>query len=96
MSKQELDVNKKPNLIANNLQSHMSEASASGGYLNKIIPFGAQFFKEPHVDSPGPVEHWSWIPKTKLNLSDEEASSWPGTTGTGPTASEDERYSENQ
>jgi hypothetical protein len=62
----------------------------------KVTPFGAQYFTESRVDSPGPVRTWSWQPANNLVLDAEESASWPGTTGTGPTAKEDERYAENQ
>ena len=66
------------------------------GYSAKVIPFGAQYFVKSRIDSPGPLERWSWKPKYKFTLTTEESASWPGTTGTGPTAREDERYGETQ
>jgi len=60
------------------------------------LPFGAQYFVDSKIDSPGPVKKWNWKPKNKIIITQEEASSWPGTTGTGPDAKGDEIYSENQ
>ncbi|NQV14999.1 hypothetical protein HQ531_06020 [bacterium] len=63
---------------------------------NKTVPFGANYFVKPNVDKPGPVWRWNWIPEKVIMLTKDDASSWPGTTGTGPKAKEDERYQENQ
>ncbi|MEK6928514.1 MAG: hypothetical protein AABW65_00990 [Nanoarchaeota archaeon] len=58
------------------------------------IPFGTQYLEKPKVDRPGNVHEWKWQPSVPVYLGSETAS-WPGTTGTGPKAKEDERYGEN-
>ena len=68
----------------------------SSNTQRECLPFGAQYFTETCVDSPGPVERWTWKPKNRLVITAEEAASWPGTTGTGPDAKGDEVHSENQ
>lgn len=62
--------------------------------IGKTLPFGAQYLERPKVDAPGEVYKWNWRPSVFVYL-DKETASWPGTTGTGPTAKEDERYGEN-
>lgn len=58
------------------------------------LPFGAQYLEEPRVDRPGEIYKWNWKPSVSIYLGNKSAS-FPGTTGTGPTAKEDERYGEN-
>lgn len=63
-------------------------------FTSERLPFGIQYLEKPRVDSPGEVYQWNWKPSVPVYLGNETAS-WPGTTGTGPTAQEDERYGEN-
>jgi len=62
--------------------------------VSKELPFGVQYLEKPKIDKPGEVYRWNWQPSVPVYLKSETAS-WPGTTGTGPTAKEDERYGEN-
>jgi len=62
---------------------------------SKILPLGAQFLELLDSDSPGKVYDWNWKPEIEIYVSPKDASSWPGTTGTGPGANSDERYGEN-
>ncbi len=59
-----------------------------------VLPFGIQYLEKPKIDHPGKVYEWRWKPSVQVYLGNE-AMSWPGTTGTGPSAKEDERYGEN-
>ena len=61
--------------------------------LKNVIPFGAQYLERARIDCPGEVNKWSWQPSVPIHLTDPTAS-FPGTTGTGPTAKEEERYIE--
>ncbi len=61
----------------------------------KVLPLGAQFLELLESDSPGQNYNWNWKPEIEIYVSPKDASSWPGTTGTGPGANSDERYGEN-
>jgi len=73
----------------------MRRRNANTKVPRATVPFGAQFLEYPRPDRPGPVEAWSWIPTVHIETG-PEMESWPGTTGTGSTGREDERYGESQ
>jgi hypothetical protein len=63
--------------------------------MKTIRPFGMKFFEPVCKPETSDVENWDWKPVegARLDLINDNVSI-PGTTGTGPTASEDERSEE--
>jgi len=63
--------------------------------LNDIKVYGERFLTQQPPIHTETVEKWDWVPDQRADLKFlKESASIPGTTGTGPDASTDERPDE--